>query len=95
MVKSLEKNNHVPTAREAAVASSSSPAWLVSRLIGGGEGEGGGKGPGGVSPYALASALVYFLHRLPEPLLTYRRREAFLSCEVGFGFGYGFYFVLV
>lgn len=85
MVKSLEKNNNVPTSGAAAVASSSShsPAWLVSRFIGGGDGEGGVHGAGGVSPHALASALVYFLHRLPEPLLTFRRREAFLSCEVG------------
>lgn len=77
---------------------SASPAWLVSRLTGGsgesGNGGGGvaeekggeGKGRrGGVSPHALASALVYFLHRLPEPLLTFRRREAFLACEVGPG----------
>lgn len=42
---------------------------------------------GGVSPHALASALVYFLHRLPEPLLTFQRREAFLACEVGRGGG--------
>ena len=78
---------------------SSSPAWLVSRLTGG-SGDGGGGGGGGVaeqkggegkgrregmSPHALASALVYFLHRLPEPLLTFQRREAFLACEVGRG----------
>ncbi|CAN0329669.1 unnamed protein product, partial [Ectocarpus sp. 8 AP-2014] len=41
----------------------------------------GGKGALGVSPQAVATALVYFLHRLPEPLLTFRRREAFLACE--------------
>lgn len=52
------------------------------------EKSGDGKGRrGGVSPHALASALVYFLHRLPEPLLTFRRREAFLACEVGQGRG--------
>lgn len=50
---------------------------------GGDKGAGGGKGKtGGVSPVALASALLFFLHRLPEPLLTFRRREAFLACEV-------------
>ncbi len=53
-------------------------------------GDGGGKaagrkGKGGVPTPALASALVYFLHRLPEPLLTFRRREAFLACEVRCG----------
>lgn len=98
-VKSLDKTNRVPGARvdSAGASYSASPAWLVSRLTGGsGEGGGGGSGGvaeekggegrgrrGGVSPHALASALVYFLHRLPEPLLTFRRREAFLACEVG------------
>ncbi|CAN0496851.1 unnamed protein product, partial [Discosporangium mesarthrocarpum] len=35
-----------------------------------------------VSPHVLASALVYFLGRLPEPLLTHERRGAFLACQV-------------
>lgn len=99
VVKSLDKTNRVPGGRSDSTSTgayySASPAWLVSRLTGGsGEGgggaaeerggEGGGR-RGGVSPHALASALVYFLHRLPEPLLTFRRREAFLACEVGRG----------
>lgn len=99
VVKSLDKTNRVPGERSSTLSSASysaSPAWLVSRLTGGEEGGGGGgvaeekggEGKGrraGVSPHALASALVYFLHRLPEPLLTFRRREAFLACEVGQG----------
>lgn len=99
VVKSLDKTNRVPGERSNTLASASysaSPAWLVSRLTGGSD-EGGGGGVAedkseegkerrwGVSSHALASALVYFLHRLPEPLLTFRRREAFLACEVGQG----------
>lgn len=96
VVKSLDKTNRVPGGRgdgtNASASYSGSPAWLVSRLTGGSGGGGGaeeekgGEGEGrrgGVSSHALASALVYFLHRLPEPLLTFRRREAFLACEVG------------
>ncbi|CAB1111428.1 unnamed protein product [Ectocarpus sp. CCAP 1310/34] len=88
VVKSLDKANTLPGRRGGGRSgdSSSSPAWLVSRLTGGGEGtaeeeKSGGKGALGVSPHAVANALVYFLHRLPEPLLTFRRREAFLACE--------------
>lgn len=90
-VKSLERKNSVPQSDAATAASYTSPAWLVSRLTGGsGEGDGGGGAGGvkggtmGVSPYAVSAALVYFLHRLPEPLLTFQRREAFLACEVFF-----------
>lgn len=89
VVKSLDKANTLPGRRGGGSgSSSSSPAWLVSRLTGGGEGtaeeeKSGGRGALGVSPQAVATALVYFLHRLPEPLLTFRRREAFLACEVG------------
>ena len=95
VVKSLDKTNCVPGARRdrtnTSASYTASPAWLVSRLTGGGGdggtaeekcGEGEGK-RGALSPYTLASALLYFLHRLPEPLLTFRRREAFLACEVG------------
>ncbi|CAM9814124.1 unnamed protein product [Ectocarpus sp. 6 AP-2014] len=88
VVKSLDKANTLPGRRGGggSGSSASSPAWLVSRLTGGGEGtaeeeKSGGRGALGVSPQAVATALVYFLHRLPEPLLTFRRREAFLACE--------------
>lgn len=96
VVKSLDKANTLPGRRgggaSGSASSSSSPAWLVSRLTGGGEGaaeeeKSGGRGPLGVSPHAVATALVYFLHRLPEPLLTCRRREAFLACEVQYARG--------
>lgn len=90
VVKSLEKGNQVPPSVPTFGA-------LVSRWtggdggggaeadggVGGDWGGGGGSRKGkGVSPHSLASALLFFLHRLPEPLLTFRRREAFLSCEV-------------
>lgn len=97
-MKSLEKSNQVPDSSAAigppAWLVSLAGGGGSGHTAGGdtdgsgrtdnGKGGGGGHGRGaGVSAHALAMALLFFLHRLPEPLLTFRRREAFLSCEVG------------
>ena len=92
IVKSLEKRNKVPTELPAKLMPPPSQAWLVSRLhavhswdsghVGGGGGIMDGDDAEGVGPHVLASTLVYFLRLLPEPLLTFDKREAFLSCAV-------------